>query len=79
MNFTGISCLILLVIDFALLSSLTDGEDKVVRELAAPTWLEEGELMAPAMLYIDEGEVLWEVHGTGSVSVGDSGSGTFST
>ena len=76
-NFTGIPCSILVVIDFILPSSLTDGEDKVVGELAAPTWLEEGELRAPAML--DAGETLWGVYGTGSVSVGDSGPGTSST
>ena len=55
-NFAGIPCSILVVIDLILPSSLTDGEDKVVGDPAAPAWLEEGELRAPAML--DAGEVL---------------------
>ena len=66
-TFTGISCLILVVIDFILLSSLTDSEDKIIGELVAPTWLKEGDLRAPAML--DAGKGLWGVHGTGGVSI----------
>ena len=76
-NFTGIPCSILVVIDLILPSSLTDGEDKIVSDPAAPAWLEEGELRAPAML--DAGEVLWGAFETGSVSVGNSGSGISST
>ena len=56
-HFTGIPCSILVVIDFTLPSSLTDGEDEVVGKIAAPTWLEEGKLRAPAML--DAGEAVW--------------------
>ena len=55
-NFTGIPCSTLVVIDFILPSSLTDSEDKVVGRLAAPKWLEDGELRAPAVL--DAGEAL---------------------
>ena len=65
------------MIDFILTSSLTDSEDKVVGELVAPKWLEDGELKALAVL--DAGVALWGAYGMRSASVGVSGSGTFST
>ena len=55
-NFTGIPCSTLVVNDFILPSSLTDGEDKVVGGLAASKLMEDGELRAPAVL--DAGEAL---------------------
>ena len=74
---SALPCSFLVIIDFILACSLTVGEDKVVGELVAPKWLEDGELKALAVL--DAVVAFWGAYGRGSASVRNSGSGIFST